>query len=116
MLDPGVVVVYDEHESAVRRCDSVADSRVVGIVSGEAAFILGMDEAEVPIALCGRVPCYADADILPIRSGDLLTTSATPGHAQRVTDPEACRGGIIGKALTSLPSGKGTVLVLVNSY
>jgi hypothetical protein len=115
-LEPGAVVVFDEDAHAIRRCSAAADPRAVGIVSGEAAFILGIDDAEVPVALCGRVPCFVDADVLPIRSGDLLTTSATPGHAQRAADPAACPGAIIGKALTSLASGKGSVLVLVNTY
>jgi len=113
-LTAGDVIVYDESDSRIRRCDQTADRRAVGIVSGEAAFILGIEQSEVPVALCGRVPCKVDADIAPVVAGDLLTTSATPGHAQKVDDPAGCAGAIIGKALTSLPSGKGEILVLVH--
>jgi hypothetical protein len=83
-------------------------------VSGDAAFIMGLEDTEVPVALCGRVKCKVDADFAPIAAGDLLTTSSTPGHAQRADDPSVCPGAIIGKALTSLASGKGEVLVLVH--
>ena len=113
-LNAGDVVIFEETDRRVRRCDRQADRRAVGIVSADAAFILGVDDAEVPVALCGRVPCKVDADVAPIEAGDLLTTSQTPGHAQKVTDPVGCTGAIIGKALTSLSEGKGEVLVLVH--
>jgi hypothetical protein len=114
VLAAGDVIVFDETDCRIHRCYRQADRRAVGIVSAEAAFILGMDEAEVPVALCGRVPCKVDADIAPISAGDLLTTSPTPGHAQKAADPAACAGAIVGKALTSLSAGKGEILVLVH--
>jgi len=114
-LTAGDVTVYDESDSRIRRCDQTADRRAVGIVSAEAAFILGIEQSEVPVALCGRVPCKVDADIAPVVAGDLLTTSSTPGHAQKANDPAGCAGAIIGKALTSLASGRGEILVLVHA-
>jgi hypothetical protein len=57
--------------------------------------------------------CKVDADIASIEAGDLLTTSPTRGHAQKVTEPEKAVGAIIGKALGSLKSGKGKIPVLV---
>lgn len=113
-LVPGDVAVFDESDRTIRRCDRAVDRRAVGIVSGDAAFILGIEADEAPIALCGRVACKVDADIAPIVAGDLLTTSATRGHAQKVDDATACAGAIIGKALTSLAAGKGEVLVMVH--
>jgi hypothetical protein len=53
--------------------------------------------------------CKVDADIAPITIGDLLTTSATKGHAQKVLDPAKAVGSIIGKALGSLNKGKGKI-------
>jgi hypothetical protein len=44
----------------------------------------------------------------------LITTSDTPGHGMKVNDHAQARGAIIGKAMTSLESGKGLVLVLVS--
>ncbi|WP_293024480.1 hypothetical protein [Moorena sp. SIO3I8] len=57
--------------------------------------------------------CKVDADIAPIAVGDLLTTSPTKGHGQKVLEPERAIGAIIGKALGSLSSGKGKIPVLV---
>ncbi len=93
---------------------------VAGIVSGagnlRAGTILGNlpgNENAPPIALSGRVWTLCDATADPIKPGDLLTTSNTPGHAMKVTDRESGYGAIIGKAMTALPTGKGLVLVLV---
>ena len=57
--------------------------------------------------------CKIDADIAPIEVGDLLTTSPTRGHAQKVLDPAKATGAIIGKALGALKKGKGKIPVLV---
>ncbi|HKQ74172.1 MAG TPA: hypothetical protein VJ810_10770 [Blastocatellia bacterium] len=57
--------------------------------------------------------CKVDADIAPIKVGDLLTTSPTKGHAQKVLDPGKAVGAIIGKALGSLKKGKSKIPVLV---
>ncbi len=59
------------------------------------------------------VACKVDADIAPIKAGDLLTTSATKGHAQKVVDSTKAVGAVLGKALGSLKKGKGTIPVLV---
>jgi len=114
-LHAGEVVVYDEKARAVRRCTQAHDATAVGIVSEEPGFILGVDEAEAPIALCGRVPCWVDADIAPIRAGDLLVTSATPGHAQKLMEGGHGTGAVIGKALESRLSGRGRILAFVLS-
>jgi hypothetical protein len=68
-------------------------------------------ETHAPIALSGTVPCKVDAGYGAIRPGDLLTTSATPGHAMLAG--EAVPGTIVGKALEALESGTGTIKVLV---
>jgi hypothetical protein len=57
--------------------------------------------------------CKVDADIAPIQVGDLLTTSPTRGHAQKVLDPSQATGAVIGKALGALQKGKGKIPVLV---
>ena len=57
--------------------------------------------------------CKVDADIAPIEVGDLLTTSPTKGHAQKVVDPSQGIGAILGKALGALKSGQGKIPVLV---
>jgi hypothetical protein len=57
--------------------------------------------------------CKVDADIAPIAVGDLLTTSPTKGHAQKVLDPTKALGTIVGKALAPLETGKGKIPILV---
>ena len=57
--------------------------------------------------------CKVDADVAAVDAGDLLTTSSTRGHAQKVTDPAAAPGAVLGKALAPLTSGRGLVPVLV---
>ena len=57
--------------------------------------------------------CWVDAAYAPVEVGDLLTTSATAGHAMRVGDPRQAFGSVIGKAMGSLSKGTGLVPVLV---
>jgi hypothetical protein len=66
---------------------------------------------EVPMAVVGIVPCKVSAENGPVRPGDLLVTSDTPGHAMRDGDPGV--GTVLGKALEALDSGTGTIRVLV---
>jgi hypothetical protein len=80
----------------------------------------GLARNQVANGLVGQMAilgCYAyckvDADIAPVEVGDLLTTSPTRGHAQKVTEPQRAIGAIIGKAMGSLESGKGKIPVLV---
>jgi hypothetical protein len=70
-------------------------------------------DGSVPVALSGRVYCWADATYGPIQPGNLLTTSDTPGHAMRASDYERAQGAMIGKAMSALGEGRGLVLVLV---
>jgi len=97
------------------------DRRVAGVISGAGdtrpGIVLARDpnhRDRVPVALAGRVNCWADASYAPICTGDLLTTSSTPGHAMRAGDPSRAFGSVIGKALRPLPHGTGLVPVLVS--
>jgi hypothetical protein len=76
-----------------------------------------MDESaaqnEVPLAVVGIVPCKVTAENGPIRTGDLLVTSSTPGHAMKGTERSKMLGAVVGKALEPLPEGKGVIQVLV---
>jgi hypothetical protein len=65
------------------------------------------------VTLGAFAQCKVDADIASIQVGDLLTTSPTKGHAQKVLDPSKAIGAIVGKALGSLKKGKGKIPVLV---
>ena len=95
-------------------------SRVAGVISGAGSYrpAIVLDR-QAPasdrkaIALVGKVYCKVDATDGPIEIGDLLTTSATPGHAMKATDPHRAFGAVIGKALRPLDRGQGLIPVLI---
>jgi len=68
---------------------------------------------EVPLAVVGIVPCKVTAENGPIAAGDLLVTSSQAGYAMKGTDRRRLVGAVVGKALESLPAGKGVIEVLV---
>jgi len=117
----GAVVVIDERNPGRLRLSTEAyDKRVAGVVSGAGSLKpglmlsqAGVTDEGVPVALSGRVFVLADAAGGAIQPGDQLTTSATPGHARKVMDYELARGAVLGKAMSSLETGRGLVLVLV---
>jgi hypothetical protein len=118
-LDQGMVAVFDD-EGRLGPCALAYDKRVVGVVSGAGSYRPGIvldrrasNRLRAPIALVGKVYCKADAGFGPIEAGDLLTTSATFGHAMRADDPLRAFGAIIGKALAPLAGGLGLIPVLV---
>jgi len=119
--EPGMVVCIDPANSEnLKLCAKEYDKTVAGVLSGAGGIKPGLQmsqkdrgDAGEPVALVGRVFCYADADYGAIEPGDLLTTSNTAGHARKVTNHNKARGAILGKALTGLAKGKGLVKILV---
>ncbi|MCK4678273.1 MAG: hypothetical protein KAT48_09090, partial [Bacteroidales bacterium] len=121
-INPGMVVSIDKNFSGkLKISDLEYDRCVAGIISGAGNIKTGLflqdkdteADGEYPVALTGRVYCWADATHGAIEPGDLLTTSATPGHAMKVTDYGKAQGAILGKAMSGLEEGKGLVFVLV---
>jgi hypothetical protein len=120
-LPKGAVVIIDEAQPGrLKLSDQAYDTRVAGIISGAGGVNSGLTlsqqgvlEGGQNVALSGRVYALADATESPIKPGDLLTTSATPGHCMKATDRNRRDGATLGKAMSSLPEGKGLVLVLV---
>ena len=118
--EPGTVMVLDDC-GGIRMSDQAYDRRVAGVVSGagdyKPAVILGRQGSTAnrcTVALMGKVYCRVDASAGPIAIGDLLTTSDTPGHAMKATNPEQAFGAVIGKALRPLAEGRGLVPILVS--
>lgn len=117
----GDVVVIDT--TARRRVGFAREpysTLVAGIYStkpGVLATPYAMDDPrlvkEIPLAIVGIVPCNVSAENGPIRAGDLLVTSATPGYAMKGTDRSRMLGAVLGKALEPLPAGKGMIQILV---
>ena len=54
-----------------------------------------------------------DASFGAVATGDLLTTSATPGHAMKTGDALQAFGAVIGKAMRPLAQGRELVPILV---
>jgi len=121
-IEPGMVVAIDPRRSGTLTISRGAYNRsVAGVVSGARNLNAGLVLPEptgagnsTPVTLSGRVWVYCDASRNPIEPGDLLTTSAIPGHAMKVTDHKKAQGAIIGKAMTGLKSGRGLVLLLAS--
>jgi hypothetical protein len=67
----------------------------------------------VPIAMAGRVPCWV---IGPVAKGDVLTTSNTAGHAEKLENKDWAPGVIVGKALESAPAGSHKIMVVVGAW
>jgi hypothetical protein len=96
------------------------DKKVAGVISGagdlKPGLVLGRqpgNKNKVPLALMGRVNCKVDAEYDRIEVGDLLTTSETPGHAMKASDPSRSFGAVIGKALRPLKVGQDLIPILV---
>lgn len=126
--EPGDVLAINP-DGMMERAATPGATTVAGVYSTRPGFLGDMrrslpdsgaaadTRAWVPVALMGVVPVRATADAGPIRPGDLLTSSSVPGRAMRA-DAGANghgnhRAAIIGKALQPLPSGLGTINVLL---
>lgn len=122
-IEAGMVVAIDPANPGKLSLSRRAyDRRVAGIISGAGGVKPGLTmgheqtiaDGKYPVALSGRVYVWVDAARGSIQPGDLLTTSALPGHAMRASNRAKAQGAIIGKAMTGLKAGRGLVLVLVS--
>jgi hypothetical protein len=121
-VQPGMVMVIDADNPGHLTVSSQAyDKKVAGIISGAGGLKPGVKlgqgvegNADMPLALAGRVYCYVDATDAAVEVGDILTTSGEPGYAMKATDRERTFNAVLGKAMQPLPRGeKGLILVLV---
>jgi hypothetical protein len=117
---PGDVLRITRTRAAtVELADRRFDRALIGVYSTRPA-VLGadkggvtrVDKGELPVAITGIVPVKVTAENGPIRPGDLLTTSSTPGRAMYAgTNPPV--GTVLGKALGFLAHGQGVIKMLV---
>jgi hypothetical protein len=115
-----VLVVSTKAPGNVEKASRPYDLRVAGIYSTRPGMrgadkngTSRVDKDEVPVAIVGIVPTKDSATNGPIRVGDLLTTSSTPGYAMRCANRTKCVGAIVGKALEPLAEGKSVIKLLV---
>ncbi|MBN1137878.1 MAG: hypothetical protein JXM73_14915 [Anaerolineae bacterium] len=115
-LEPGDVLTIGPDGTLVRSSQAYQGS-VAGVYSTRPGFVGGgsMDgeqEGKVPLAVVGVAPVKVSAENGPIRPGDLLVASSTPGHAMRAGENPP-QGTVIGKTLAGLESGVGVIQMLV---
>jgi len=118
--EPGTVMVLTPEET-LAPSGTPYDSRVVGVVSGAGTYRPGLvldrrttEGHRAPLAMVGKVYCKVDASFGAIEVGDLMTTSPTPGHAMKASDPTRAFGAVLGKALRAHAEGRGLVPILVS--
>ena len=117
--EPGTVMVLG-NEGELCQSHQPYDRRVAGVISGAGDYKPGIvldkrpsQRQRQPLALLGKVYCKVDARYGSIAIGDLLTTSATAGHAMKADEPLRSFGAVIGKALRPLEAGQALIPILV---
>ncbi len=110
-----VLEIDPENPGYYRKARGPCSQLVAGVVSTEPGFVLGHGEdteGKALLALIGIVPVKVTDEGGPIRPGDLLVVSSTPGYAMR-WDPDSGFCGFVGKALELWEEGEGVILVLL---
>jgi hypothetical protein len=117
--EPGDVLVLDPNtQGKFLKANDAYSTLVAGIYSTKPGTVgrrqtTSKSPDEVPMAMMGIVPTKVTAENGPIKTGDLLVASSTPGRAMKGTDRGRMLGAVIGKAMGSLDSGTGVIEVLV---
>ncbi|MFA6184591.1 MAG: hypothetical protein WCT51_01615 [Candidatus Shapirobacteria bacterium] len=116
-MAPGDVVSLDSTLNAgVKKSQKAYDNNVFGVISLRPGVIMGEVDDEgvksVPVALSGRVPVKVNTENGPIKAGDPLTSSSTPGVAMKATKA----GAIIGTAMSDFEGEEtGQVLMFIKN-
>jgi hypothetical protein len=101
---PGTVVEFGgEYEITIS--SSSHSTAVAGIVSTNPSYLMNSTQTGVhvlPVALTGRVPCQV---LGPVRKGDVLVASSTPGVAQRI-GMNWQPGCVVGKSMEAIDTAK----------
>lgn len=110
--EPATVLIVGG-EKEVTTTNIRADVRVAGVISTNPAFKLnglaGTDATHPFIALQGRVPCKV---IAPVRKGDRLVSSSTPGYAEAFK-PGDDSDAVVGIALADWFGEPSTIEIMV---
>jgi hypothetical protein len=113
-LEPGDVLVIGP-DGRLARSTQAYQPTVVGAYSTQPGYLGGGQfqgqDGYAPLAISGIVTVKVSAENGPIRPGDLLVASGTPGYAMRAgANPP--QGTVIGKALAPLERGTGIIQML----
>ena len=119
-VEPGDVLEFDPLAAGGYRLSRTPCSPLLaGVVSTEPGLVLGSDaptEGRALLALSGIVPVKVTNDGGPIRPGDLLVTSSTPGRAMRLHGTAQPTCALVGKALQPMNDAWGVILALLMSF
>ena len=119
-VEAGDVLELAPNVANTYRLSQTAFSQLVGgVVSTEPGVLLGTaggGSRQALIALAGIVPTKVTNEGGPIRPGDLLVTSSTPGHAMRWAGDGPCLCALVGKALEPMTDYVGVILVLLTAH
>lgn len=107
-VGPGDVVCLDENMKIVK-CSKRADPSVAGIVSENPTIMGNAANGNIPVAIVGIVSTKVKG---PIARFDMLTSSSTPGYAERASKDDF--GSIVGKAMESCEANQCVIKVLVS--
>ena len=112
-----ILSVSEAGNSVLSRSRTKYNPAVIGIVSGNPVVIInntGKEEKVYPVALAGKALCRVDARNNPVKPGDLIVSSDTPGcgMAGKIDSFEKT-GTVIGKALDVLNDGIALIPVFI---
>jgi trimeric autotransporter adhesin len=105
--DGRLVLTTAPYQESLAGVYSTKPGLVGGATDGEST------EGKVPLAVAGVVPVNVNSENGPVRPGDLLTSSSTPGQAMRASRDQVTVGVVLGKALEPLQSSTGVIRALV---
>ena len=109
----GTVVVFGGDKEITISTQS-HDTAVAGVISTDPAYLMNSEAEGLPVAMTGRVPCQVQG---PVRKGQLVVTSDTPGVAQAIDNSKFLPGCVIGKALEAINTNTiETIEVVVGRF
>jgi hypothetical protein len=111
--EPGTVVVFDG-DKEITTTDVEADYKVAGVISTDPGLKMnsnaGEDSTHPYVALKGRVPCKI---IGPVKKGDLIVTSKTPGYGVSVGGTDMGRSVFAKSLVNNDDSGEKVIEVAI---
>ena len=114
--EPGTVLVFGGDNEVTTTTESYSTA-VAGVVSTNPAHLMntGLQGSNVvALGLTGRLPCRVHG---PVRKGQVLVTSTTPGVAEAIDNSKFIPGCVIGKALEAINTNTiATIEVVVGRF
>jgi hypothetical protein len=109
IYEPGTVVVFGG-DKEITVTDLHEDARVAGVISTNPAYLMNAESDGLAVALRGKVPCKV---VGPVKKGDILVTSSTPGYAI-AGNTASLPATIIGKSLENkVDDDFGNIMIVV---